>query len=92
MRKFSVHYLFVINFEGKKRLVFLFMTSILFTRMHAVSTQERLILKKYYFEPYFCGYYTREVNKQERLMMARVRYLVGDLIDLISNCTKTTIN
>ena len=40
---------------------------------HAVSTQERLVLKKYYFDPYFCGYYTREVNKQERLMMARVR-------------------
>ena len=42
---------------------------------HAVTTQERLVLKKYYFDPYFCGYYTREVNKQERLMMARVRYL-----------------
>ena len=43
---------------------------------HAVSTQERLVLKKYYFDPYFCGYYTREVNKQERLMMARVRYVM----------------
>ena len=42
---------------------------------HAVTTQERLVLKKYYFDPYFCGYYTREVNKQERLMMARVRYV-----------------
>ena len=40
---------------------------------HVVTTQERLVLKKYYFDPYFCGYYTREVNKQERLMMARVR-------------------
>ena len=40
---------------------------------HAVTTQERLVLKKYDFDPYFCGYYMREVNKQERLMMARVR-------------------
>ena len=43
---------------------------------HAVTTQERLVLKKYYFDPYFCGYYMREVTKQERLVMARVRYSI----------------
>ena len=43
---------------------------------HVVTTQERLVLKKYYFDPYFCGYYMKEVNKQERLMMAQVRYIL----------------
>ena len=54
-----------------------------------VTTQERIVLKENYFSPYFCGYYMREISKQERLMMARVRFsfYIGSL-SRKSQCTE----
>ena len=39
----------------------------------AVTSQERLLFKKNFFGLKKCGFYSREVTKRERLLMARVR-------------------
>ena len=38
----------------------------------AVSSRERLLFKKNFFGPDKCGFYSREVTKRERLLMAQV--------------------
>ena len=40
----------------------------------AVTSRERLLFKKNFFGPKKCGFYSREVTKRERLLMARVWY------------------
>ena len=43
--------------------------------MGAASIWKRPLIKKYYLTPYFCGLYSRAACNQERLLMARLRYL-----------------
>ena len=38
------------------------------------TNRERLLFEKNFFGPEKCGFYSREVTKRERLLMARVRY------------------
>ena len=52
----------------------------------AVTTQERFLFKKNFFGPEKCGFYSREVTKRERLLMARVRYVNLVVIVLLFSC------
>ena len=51
----------------------------------AVTSQERLLFKKNFFGLKKCGFYSREVTKRERLLMARVRYVNFDFKIFLQN-------
>ena len=56
----------------------------------AVTSQERLLFKKNFFGLKKCGFYSREVTKRERLLMARVRYIKFEKIEkaFLSICSE----
>ena len=54
----------------------------------AVTSQERLLFKKNFFGLKKCGFYSREVTKRERLLMARIRYLILKLLSIVKRESK----